>query len=659
MSSPPKPSLPHSPNPPSAAPSPPTTAHVTKPLRPKREADLEAMAQDLLRRSETPGRPAGERGRYGVDERSDAEVLFGPYDDEEGGYLPDEVGTLAEESSVLKEEVKVEESKEKAPKQDLEEGEVMDSSAPATRDSAKWPPDEAYETPLRPRHQQYHSQDTQRDTPRARAPPVPITPNPNRTAGAGTYTHRNSGKHRRVASMPEHPTRPEARSDIFAGCSVFILPAAKGMPRLAGHLPDIIKRNGGRLCNDPSKGMCTHILIATDAPGYDTVLPVDTANTEPYATRLNKNERGGWKWSFPEILRYFARAEGAVPKREERIERRVLRQEWVLQCVDEGRYVGSERAYGGHEIKARYETPVATPARTHLTIDQSPQVVAAPLVPPLNRLFTFGGVLPIAFCVVASSFGTGVINFAIKNQGGGALASQARANVIVLPLEKGQVAEDPAHLKIIRDAGQLPTPAADTTAVGNDEDPPKVVVSQDWVMHCIEQQKVLPMDEYLVRAAGGPSAGAAAASEGSSAVRGGSGRKSPHMGQKRRSWEVDETERSIIRRKYEYSANQTYAPSPQAGFAPFVNLDGVAFEDHIPLTRLIGRLRTWSPPTGWLPLLDALDVPRTGPDHREAVRRITRLLRLYSACVERNVGSRLAMSWFHTFWMEHTGELVH
>nr|XP_018261180.1 uncharacterized protein I303_06903 [Kwoniella dejecticola CBS 10117]OBR83338.1 hypothetical protein I303_06903 [Kwoniella dejecticola CBS 10117] len=102
---------------------------------------------------------------------------------------------------------------------------------------------------------------------------------------------------------------------------------------------------------------------------------------------------------------------------------------------------------------------------------------------PEKKVFA-RGIFPLSFCVHGTGTRKRSTEILISNNGGGILASCTYASIYVFPLSQGD--------SDIRDVGMLKI----LHHLRNQ--PGRMAVSEDWVLHCVDQDELLPLEGYLI-----------------------------------------------------------------------------------------------------------------------------------------------------------------
>ncbi|WVQ83733.1 hypothetical protein IAT38_005877 [Cryptococcus sp. DSM 104549] len=229
-----------------------------------------------------------------------------------------------------------------------------------------------------------------------------------------------------------------------------------------------------------------------------------------------------------------------------------------------------------------------------------------------DKMFTFGGVLPMGFHVEGSAAVKRSTEMVITRSGGGVIAPLNRASIIVAPLAKGEPATDPALLDIIQRLASSPS---------------QTVVSQEWVFDCVEAERVLALGPYVVRdeRAGAAAAvgGYAVAGRGATYESGQSnGNGAGYNGVSKHCMSLVEVSLIPVFQWTAPAAPSPAHPPPPGPPSSFIGLENVDAAYRVPMEMLIDRLRSWDRWSGWNGLIACLEI--TPVSHSLNIRRPTR-----------------------------------
>ncbi|WVW86465.1 hypothetical protein I302_108513 [Kwoniella bestiolae CBS 10118] len=189
----------------------------------------------------------------------------------------------------------------------------------------------------------------------------------------------------RRTPVPSYSRREDERHgsrwNLFEELTFYVQAREDESPREVGErvrLMERIKSHGGALSKKPNSTHVTTILISlpTSYP-RNTVLLIDTFTSN----RLPEVGR----WTTRDVMQHLALLSFERASEGQRgVRKRVLRLEWVEECLRSGR-VGDERDdFGGWEVKATHDPERVNDINTHRrSLDNAPVVPDSPRTPSL------------------------------------------------------------------------------------------------------------------------------------------------------------------------------------------------------------------------------------------------------------------------------------
>ncbi|WWC91979.1 uncharacterized protein L201_006933 [Kwoniella dendrophila CBS 6074] len=165
---------------------------------------------------------------------------------------------------------------------------------------------------------------------------------------------------------------------IFAG-KTFYIHIEGGRRKYPSYgLIEMIRRHGGSLCRDPDSMNVTNIIVnlSQATTPFDVVYSIDKL----FNRKIRRPSFG--QWNLDNIITYLAKLSGSSHNhsnsnsKSSLLQRKVvLREEWLVECIEKGRLIEEEDYYGGWEVRGTYD-PYCVNDRKR---SPSPHIVYSPL----------------------------------------------------------------------------------------------------------------------------------------------------------------------------------------------------------------------------------------------------------------------------------------
>ncbi|WVQ83743.1 hypothetical protein IAT38_005887 [Cryptococcus sp. DSM 104549] len=287
--------------------------------------------------------------------------------------------------------------------------------------------------------------------------------------------------------------------------------------------------------------------------------------------------------------------------------------------------------------------PIPIASYTPTPVRPVQPAVNSTTLPPAARLFSVSGLVAMTFCVEGPPMSRKTTEMLITRTGGGVIAHRDRAMFTVLPIAKDQPVVEPEFLAIL---DELAT------------DPTRAVISQDWLMECIEAEVLVPIADYVAQAATEvPAAAPTTVPAAVPAVPISVTETAPvdSVGQKRRAEEElrERVKRSMLERQNSEEKSST-VPSRSLGGA--LDLRGVQEAHYVAMEAVIQRLRSWQLESGWDSLLEVLGISSEPVETEHQLRYVDDLFLRYGKELALNVPN-LDIPSLMTLWKQNMPSL--